>query len=301
VAPTRIWQPASVTTSLALLASLIWGAADFLGGTVARRMPVLGVVLVSQGFALVGMIAVATLAGSWDDGTGYLAWAIAAAVVGIVALTSFYAALAGGTMGVVAPIAGLGVVVPVAVGVAQGDRPSAWQGLGVAIAAVGVVLAGGPDLRRRPGRRGDDGGRGGRRPIVLAVVAAIGFGTVLVCVAHGARSSTVMTLLVMRVTSVALIGAVVVGGRAAVSIQRSDLTVLALIGAGDVGANAAMAVASTHGSLSVVAVLSSLYPAVTVLLARAVHHERLQRVQTIGVVGALAGVVLIASGGGVSA
>ena len=290
-----------MTTSLALLASLLWGTADFLGGTAARRLPAIGVVLVSQAFALVGMLAVATATGAWSDAPGYVGWALAAAVVGLVALVAFYAALAEGTMGVVAPIAGLGVVVPVVVGVAQGDRPSGWQGLGVALAVAGVVLAGGPDLRRHP----TTGERSSRRPLLLAALAAVGFGAVLVCVAHGARSSTVMTLLVMRLTSVVLLGAVVTARRVDVRspgsdlIRGSDLAVLALIGAGDVGANAAMAVASTRGLLSVVAVLSSLYPAVTVLLARAVHHERLQRVQEVGVVGALAGVVLIASGGGV--
>jgi drug/metabolite transporter (DMT)-like permease len=284
-----------MTTSLALLASLLWGTADFLGGTVARRLPAIGVVLISQGFALVGMLAVATGLGAWDDDPGYLGWALAAAVVGLVALTAFYAALASGTMGVVAPIAGLGVVVPVVVGIVQGDRPTAWQGVGLVLAVVGVTLVGGPDLRRRPGA----GRSGSRRPLLLAAVAAVGFGTVLVCVAHGARSSTPMTLLVMRVTSVLLLGLVVAGGRGRCRPQRSDLALLVAIGAGDVGANAAMAVASTRGLLSVVGVLASLYPAVTVLLARAVHHERLQRVQEIGVAGTLAGVVLIASGGGV--
>jgi drug/metabolite transporter (DMT)-like permease len=103
----------------------------------------------------------------------------------------------------------------------------------------------------------------------------------------------------MRATSVLLLGLLAVVGRAAVSARSRDLPLLAVIGAGDVGANAAMAVASTHGLLSVVAVLSSLYPAVTVLLARIVHSERLTGIQSAGVVAALAGVSLSASGGGV--
>src|SRR3954469_1737504 len=162
-----------MTTSLALLASLLWGTADFLGGTVARRLPAIGVVLVSQAFALVGMLAVATAVGAWGDDPGYIGWALAAAVVGLVALTAFYAALADGTMGVVAPIAGLGVVVPVVAGVIQGDRPSGWQALGLVFAVVGVALAGGPDLRRRSAT----GATASRRPLLLAVVAALGFGT----------------------------------------------------------------------------------------------------------------------------
>lgn len=282
-----------MTVALALCASLLWGGADFLGGTAARRLPATGVVLASQGAALVGLLVVAAATGAFGDSTGYLGWAVAAALVGVVALTSFYAALAGGTMGVVAPIAALGVVVPVVVGLAQGDRPSAWQGVGVAVAVVGVVLASGPELRAAETGRS-------ARPLLLAGVAAVGFGTVIVCVAHGAQSSTTMTLLVMRATSVAVLGGLALGGAVSVGVGKADWPLLVAIGAGDVLANAALAVASTRGLLSVVAVLSSLYPAITVLLARAVHDERLVRVQAVGVTAALVGVVLIASGGGTS-
>jgi drug/metabolite transporter (DMT)-like permease len=254
-------------------------------------LPATGVVLVSQGVALIGLVVVALATGAFTDPIGYLGWAVAAASVGLVALVGFYAALADGTMGVVAPIAALGVAVPVVVGLAQGDRPTAWQGAGVVIAIVGVVLASGPELRS---------GSGATRPLVLAGVAAVGFGTVIVCVAHGARVSTTMTLLVMRATSVGVLGGLAVAGRVHVRATRRDLPMLIAIGAGDVGANAALAVATTRGLLSMVAVLSSLYPAITVLLARAVHDERLNRVQGIGVTGALVGVVLIASSGGVS-
>jgi len=280
-----------MATALALLASLLWGTADFLGGTAARRLPATAVVAVSQAVALVGLVVVAAATSAFGADLGYLGWALAAAVVGVIALTCFYAALAEGTMGVVAPIAAVGVVVPVAVGIGQGDRPGLWQGIGVVLAFAGVFLAAGP-------QRDESGARSSRRPLVFAAIAAAGFGSVLVCVARGARSSTVMTLLTMRVTSVALLVLLAVAGRAVVTAHVRDLPLLAVIGAGDVGANAAMAVASTRGLLSVVGVLSSLYPAVTVLLARIVHGERLTRVQSVGVVAALAGVTLIASGGG---
>ena len=279
-----------MTAALALCASLLWGGADFLGGTASRRLPVTGVVLLSQAAALVGLVVVAAATGAFGAPAGYAGWAITAALVGVVALVSFYAALAQGTMGVVAPIAALGVVVPVIVGLAQGDRPSPWQGVGVVLAIVGVVLASGPEVRGGPAR-------GGGRPLALAGVAAVGFGFVIVCVAHGARVSTTMTLLVMRATSVAVLAPLAALGAIAVRASRHDVPILLGIGAGDVTANAALAVASTRGLLSVVAVLSSLYPAVTVLLARAVHNERLARVQSVGVTAALAGVVLIASGG----
>ena len=271
---------------LSLLASLTWGTADFLGGTATRRLPVGAVVAVSQSFALVGVLVVALATGAYHADTGYVGWALVAAVCGVVGLSAFYSALATGTMGVVAPIAATGVVVPVAVGLAQGDRPSALQGAGVVVAVIGVVLASGPELR---------GGSGGR-PLLLAMLAAVGFGAVIVCVAKGAQYDTTMTLLVMRVASVAVLVGVGLTGRVRIRAQRRDLPLLATVGAGDVGANAMFAVASTEGLLSVVSVLSSLYPAVTVLLARLVHGERMKRLQDVGVVAAIAGVALIAAG-----
>jgi drug/metabolite transporter (DMT)-like permease len=280
-----------VSVVLALLASLTWGTADFLGGTAARRLPAAVVVVASQAIALVGVLVVAAAMGAFADDPGYAGWAVAAGCCGAIALTAFYAALAAGTMGVVAPIAALGVALPVVVGVAQGDRPSPAQAAGIVIAVVGMVLASGPEL---------SGGRAARRPLLLAAVAGAGFGAVNVLLAHGARSSTVMSLLVMRVASVTLVLALVVRGpaRARVRPRPADLPLLVGTGAGDIGANAMFAVASTRGLLSVVSVLSSLYPAVTVALARWVHAERLRPVQLAGVAAALVGVALIASGGG---
>ena len=271
---------------LSLLASLTWGTADFLGGTATRRLPVATVVAISQAFALAGVAVVAVVSSAYDAPAGYVGWALLGAGCGVVGLTAFYTALATGTMGVVAPIAALGVVVPVVVGLAQGDRPSSLQAAGVVVAVVGVVLASGPEI----------GSGAGRRPLLLAAVAAGGFGAVIVFVARGARSDTVMTLLVMRAASVflMLLGAAV--GGLVVRARAGDLPLLAAVGAGDVGANAMFAVASTRGLLSVVSVLSSLYPAVTVLLARLVHSERMQARQYLGVVATLTGVALIAAG-----
>jgi drug/metabolite transporter (DMT)-like permease len=129
---------------LALFASLLWGSSDFLGGTASRRTAVLAVVGGSQVLALIGLCLVATATGSWGDPTGYVPWAIAGGVVGTGALVAFYAALAAGTMGVVAPIAALSAVIPVAVGLARGERPSVLTLTGIAVAVAGVVLASGP-------------------------------------------------------------------------------------------------------------------------------------------------------------
>jgi drug/metabolite transporter (DMT)-like permease len=279
-----------MTALLSLLASLLWGGADFLGGTVSRRLAAYTVIGVSQAFSLVMLVPVALGTGELTAAGGYLGWGIAAGLVGLVALGAFYTALAEGTMGVVAPIAATGVALPVAVGLAAGDSPSLGQLLGLVIAVLGVLLSSGPELR--------SAGRSAGRPMLLAAVAALGFGAVIVLVAHGSRSSVVMTLLTMRTVTVVALLILAGARRQRPAVARGDLPVLAAIGAGDVAANACYAVASRTGLLSIVAVLASLYPAVTAMLAHRVLHERLSRAQTVGVIGALGGVALIAAGGG---
>jgi drug/metabolite transporter (DMT)-like permease len=282
-----------VAVLLSLLASVLWGGSDFLGGTATRRLPLPVVLLVSQSVALVGLLVVAAGTGSFAAPLGYLPWAAAGGLVGMLALGAFYRALATGTMGVVAPVAALGVAVPVVVGVMSGQRPGARAGAGRAGAVLGVVLVSGPDLAA--GRSGRPGAAG--RPLLLAVAAAVGFGGVIVFVQRGSRHDVVMTLLMMRATSVTLMLVLAAARRRAPRFGARDLPLLTGVGVGDVAANACYAVASRQGLLPVVAVLSSLYPAVTALLARRVHDERLRPAQVGGLIGTLAGVALIAAGG----
>lgn len=276
---------------LALLSSLLWGSADFLGGTISRRRMAVLVVVTSQAAGLVGIALVALLAGAFDDSTDYLWWAVGAGLAGMLGLVCFYAALAMGTMGVVSPIAALGVVVPVLVGLARGERPATVQLVGITIAVLGVVLASGPELS----------GRAGARPLVLAALSALGFGLALLFIAEGARTSTLMTLVTMRVTSVTVLAVALAAAarrlaRGRLSLDRRDVALVTVTGMADVAANLTFGLASTRGLVSIVAVLGSLYPVVTVLLARVVHAERLGAAQTVGVAGALGGVALIATG-----
>jgi len=281
-----------VAAVLALLSSLLWGGADFVGGTVSRRHRAALVVGVSQFAGLVTALVVAAAAGAFGDDRGYLPWAVLAGCAGVVGLVSFYAGLAAGTMGVVSPIAALGVVVPVLYGLLHGERPSGPQLAGIAVAVVGVVLASGPELS----------GRAGVRPVVLAGVAAVGFGVALLAIAEGSRHSTLMTLVTMRTTSVLLLGCALIVAltrgfpRGELLLGLRDLALVGFVGVADLSANLAFGLASRRGAVSVVSVLGSLYPVVTTLLAGVLHHERLGRVQLVGVAGALSGVVLIAAG-----
>ncbi len=277
---------------LALLSSLLWGSADFVGGLVARRLPAFAVVAWAQACALVAAFVVCLAVGAFDAPIGYVPWAIGAGLVGTVSLAAFYAALASGTMGVVAPIAASGVVVPVAIGLLQGESPSAVQLAGILAAVVGIILASGPEVRAVEG----GGATGGVRSLVLAGVAAIGFGLVLWLIGEAAAYSVPMTLLTQRATSVVFALVVAALVRSLGGVRPRDLPVLAVVGIGDVAANGAFALAATLGLLSVVSVLGSLYPVATVLLARFVLHERLARVQQVGVSVALIGVILLGAG-----
>ncbi len=273
---------------LALASSLLWGAGDFLGGTVSRRLPAAAVVGVSQMLALVAFAVAAVVVGEMAEGMpadGW-AWSAAAGIAGLVGLVAFYSALASGTMGVVAPIAALGVVVPLAAGLLAGERPSAVQLVGACLGVLGGVLASGPELT----------GGASRRPILLAMVAGFAFGLTLLFLARGSEDSPLLTLVGMRVTSVLVLLVAAVVARSIGGVGRSDLPLLGIIGLLDGGANLTYAIATTAGLLSLVSVLASLYPAVTVVLARLVHHERMTRVQDVGVITAVAGVVLVAAG-----
>ena len=269
---------------LALGSSVVWGTSDFFAGLASRRRPAVAVVGWTQGLALVVLTVIAF--GPWSTVTwsGWPPWAVGAGLVGMTVLVCFYSALSSGTMGVVAPIAALGVVVPVALGVATGEEPSAWSWVGMVVAVIGVTLASGPELS----------GAVSTRPVLLAGVAALGFGFALFFLDRGARESTVMTLWGMRMTSVTVLLVLALVVRSVGGVRPREAPALLLIGCGDLTANALFAVASSRGQVSVASVLGSLYPVVTALLARFVVGERLRAVQQAGVVLAVAGAAVIA-------
>ncbi len=270
---------------LALVSSVMWGTADFLGGTMSRRLPVVAVVLGSQCCAFVVMLVIATATGGWSAPRDYVPWGAAAGLVGLIALSLFYAALATGTMGVVSPIAALGVLVPLGVGLFSGQLPSGGQYFGIALALIGIVLASGPELS----------GASGARPVILALGAALGFGLALAFIAEGSKTSVSMTMLTMRTVSVIITIAVIAFTRSTGGVRSRDLPMLFAVGAFDVLANVTFGLASQMTLLTIVAVIGSLYPVMTVLLAWRVHHERLAPVQYVGVSVALLGVVVISA------
>ena len=281
-----------MAAALALLSSLLWGTADFFGGLYTRRMAAVVVVLISQAIALALILPTVWLFGGFNDHAGYFWWGVAAGIVGPVGLVCFYWALSIGTMGVVSPIAATGIVVPVAWGLISGEEPSMLQFAGIVVGFFGIVLAGGPDA----GHDDAEARQTHVKSIVLALIAALGFGGSFVCLDGGAEFSVGMTLVVQRTTSVVLMVLPVVLFTRLAGLRWRDLPGLAGVGAGDAAANGAFAWSASLGLLSVTSVLGSLYPVATLLLARTMLGERLTRLQGYGVALALVGILLLAAG-----
>jgi drug/metabolite transporter (DMT)-like permease len=275
--------------ALGLAASASWGIADFLGGLKSRTLELLTVLVFSQGVGFVLVAAIlAARAESAPDGTHVL-YACLSGVAGVVGLASFYRGLAVGAMTVVAPIAGMAAVLPVAVGVISGERPAAIQAIGIVVAIAGVVLA----SREAPEEGGQSRVAAGAG---LALLSAVGFGSFFVAMDAASEAGVVWASFFNRLTSLGILLAAVLALRPKLAVGVSDARVLVLIGVMDISANGLFAAASTEGLVSLVAVLASLYPVVTILLARLVLGEQVRRLQRAGVLAVLAGVALISAG-----
>jgi drug/metabolite transporter (DMT)-like permease len=277
---------------LALLSSVMWGTADFMGGTFARRRPAAVIVAVGQfvSCAVIWLLVCAT--GAWHIGVGvYALWALLASAAGMCGLWAFYTALAQGTMAIVSPIAATGIVVPIIGGLIVGDLPNEFQTVGVLVAIAGLACVILPPRDELAAQQPDM--RSQKKSLVLAAVAALMFGLTLLAIAQGSLTSPVMTLAAMRLYSVIGLLGVALILRTSGGIEMRDIPTAGLIGVFDLAANLLFGLASATGQLVVAAVLGSLYPVVTVMLAWRFHGERLRPLQYLGVAAALGGVVLM--------
>lgn len=275
---------------LALLSSLSWGAADFTGGVLSRRLPVLTVLVWVETAGLVVVLASIAVTGAPFPDARAAIFSIVAGGAGLLGLGAFYRALAIGTMSIVAPIASAGVVLPVVVGIASGNRPGPVVAAGLAVTVVGVVLA------SREEHEDAAAARAGRTSVLLALAAAVGFGTYFVGADVAADSSVPWMLALGRAVALPVISAVALVRGVSLRPPARQALVLCAAGCMDLAATACYGIANTLGALSVVSVVGSLYPVVTIVLARAFLAERISRLQAVGVVAALTGVAMIAAG-----
>jgi drug/metabolite transporter (DMT)-like permease len=269
---------------LGLASAASWGAGDFSGGLASRRAPVFGVLVVGQLAGTSIVAATALLLGEAAPPWPSVAWAAAAGVSGAVGLAALYRGLAVGRMAVVAPVSAvLSAAIPVCWGIASAGLPPGSKLAGFALALAGIWLV------ARSGEIGE-----GTAGLGLALVAGCGFGGFLLLMHRGAEGGTFWPLAAARATTLALAAAVARFGRRAWRPDRGALPLVLLSGACDAGGNAFFVLAAKAGRLDVASVLSSLYPASTVLLAAVVLRERVTRPQGAGIAAVLAAIALIA-------
>lgn len=273
---------------LGLLAALCYGAADFCGGLATRRSAMLAVAVCSQGVGFVLLLAALPFLPGHDT-RGAILYGVLGGVCGGVGLALLYHALSIGRMGVVSPItAVLAATLPVVIGVSRGEHLSIAQGAGIAVALIAVVLI---SLSTEPDGRIEFSGKGVKEAIASGIVLG-GFYTFL---AMAGRDAGLYPLFWARVGSVGVLLLLAAVMRRGIVPIAATLPIVALAGVIDMTANGLYVWAAYAGYLSIAAVLTSLYPASTVFLARIVLGERLSAVQKFGVACALAGVALIAT------
>jgi drug/metabolite transporter (DMT)-like permease len=243
------------------------------------------VLFVSQPPTLLLIAAIVIIRGVPIAPGPWIAAGVVAGLVGLVGLSAAYRGMAIGVVSVVSTIAATGPVVPIIVGLLLGERPSVLQFGGIVVTLAGIALLA---LDRRPHA-------GGKLVpgVGLALLAALAFGVFLVAIRYASRPDPVWGVLATRTGSVLALLFLGLLFRSRLKVGRADVPSLFAVGVLDVSADVFFAFATTIGLLSIVSILSSLYPVATVILARIVLRERMARLQQLGIVLALAGVLLI--------
>lgn len=274
------------TVLLGLLSAVVWGAADFGGGLLSRRAPVFGVVLVAQIVGMVLSVVLAVAARETQPPAADLAWSVGAGLVGAVGITALYRGLAIGRMGVVAPVTGvIAALIPVGAGILLEGLPAPIVLVGILLAILAVVLV---------SRVSDD--RDGPSGLELAILAGVSLGVFSLCLAQLSDGHQFGPMAVIRATETTLIALVILVGRSVWRPERRLIPAIAGIGVLDLAGNAAFLAAIQTGALAVAAILSSLYPVATVILASVFLHERVTRSHATGIALAAAAIACIAAG-----
>ncbi|MGE0362709.1 MAG: EamA family transporter [Vicinamibacterales bacterium] len=278
-----------ITSLLALGAAAFYGAADFLGGIATRRSTTVATVLTTQGAGLLMLLAGTPLMLDRTMSGRDIGFGVLAGLTGSIGVALLYQALAIGPMSVVAPVTAVcAVIVPLVVGVVQGDEIAAAAAIGVAVAMVAVGLLG-----MTPATTGEGPPADVARGVRVALASGVAVGGFLVALGQTSSAAGLWPLAVSRLVSVTLFAAGALATRQAMVVPRPVLPAAVACGGLDMVANALYLVAVREGQLSLVATLASLYPASTVLLARVVLGERLGPWQQLGVASAVAAIVLI--------
>jgi drug/metabolite transporter (DMT)-like permease len=273
-----------IPAAYSLTAVGVWGASDFLGGVGARRANAFLFTAIVHLSGLVLVCSLALTTGAPFPGNGSVVWSLIAGAVGGIALALFYGSLASGNMGLVAPVAAvLGAAIPTIATAFEEGFPGYRHVLGFILAGIGVWL-----ISR------SEAGLGRPEGLGMAVLAGIGFAGFYLCIHRAGNGSALWIATCSRFGSLLVTGAIVLFGKHLRAVAAPVLGIALVAGILDISGTAVFIRASQIGRLDDAVVLSSLYPAVTVLLARIFLHEHFSRARTIGMVAALAAVPMIA-------
>lgn len=271
---------------LGLASALSWGAGDFGGGLMSRRVAVFGVVLISQLTGMVIALAFAIAGGETMPPPADLGWSVLAGTLGVIGITALYRGLAIGRMGIVAPVTGvLAALIPVVAGVALEGLPAPMVLLGIGLALIAVLLV----------TRVEDEG-GGRTGLGLALLAGTAIGLFGIAIAQISDGHVMGPLTIVRAVQSIVIVAVVLVTRSAWRPPGSLVAPIIAIGVADMAGNAFYILAVQAGALAVASVVSSLYPVTTVILATVVLDERVTRSHAAGIALAAIAIALIGLG-----
>ena len=269
----------------ALGAFLNWGVSDFVGGYTARRFNSFYLAALGHLSGTVLMVVLAVANHEAVPSLAHLRWAFAAGVCGGIALALFYRALSQGNMGLAAPVSAvLGAALPVAFGIFTEGLPKALPIAGFAFALVGIWLVSRPEKGRRP------------EGVALAMISGVGFALFFIFVKQSGTGSAMWIAAGSRGASLVATGLITLVGRKFTPRYPAGFALGLLAGCIDVTGTFLFVRASQMGRLDTAVVLSSLYPALTVVLARIFLGERFTRWKTVGMIAALAAVPMIAAG-----
>jgi drug/metabolite transporter (DMT)-like permease len=272
---------------LGLTSAVTWGAGDYGGGLLSRRLPLFGVVFTTQIVGMLVALAIAIARAEPMPVGPDLAWSLAAGACGVVGMTALYRGLAVGRMGVVAPTTGVvGALIPVAVGFALEGVPRPATIAGIVLALVAVVM-----VTRAPGHGSDR--PSGVRWALLAGTAIGGFN---LSIGQLSGAGAFAPLVIIRLVQTVVLLVLIVAWRQPWRIGRADVARLGVVGLLDMGGNVAFIGAAQVGALAVASVLSSLYPVTTVLLAIGLLHERVTRSHVVGILLTVTAIALISAG-----
>jgi drug/metabolite transporter (DMT)-like permease len=276
-----------MTLLLSLVSALLYGLADFAGGSATRRNRILPVMLLTQSAGvLVGLVA-SPLIGHSTPSLGDLAWGAAGGAIGFCGVAALYAGLAKHRAAIVSPLSALiGAVLPALFGAATGERPSTLALVGAALCVPAILL-----LAHEKGGEADRAERSAS--FLYGLVAGLGFGGFFILVSRSSAASGIWPLLSARATTLVAVCLIVAFGKGRVSVSRGSVFVAIFAGAADMLANVFFLLASRTGLLMIVTIVTSLYPAPTVLLARVFQGQRISPARAGGIAFALAGVALI--------